>query len=157
MSVYTVEDAFVAALTGTPGDSLVKSYLGSGTSARLYDTQLPEGVQYPCAAFQRISTVPLYTHGAPDNNGVFQANNTNAGTTRFQVTVWADPTSVRPPNAARQIAEAIKNALKTFSAWDGSTRGSNRIENQRGGVEPQTQPPIPYQRFDVCIPYAEAQ
>lgn len=151
MSINTVEDQFAAAMLA---DALVATYLG-GPPARLYDTQVPQGAAYPHAVYERISTTPNYTHGAPDNSNVFQPNQANAGRTRFQVTVWGDPTAVRAANSARQVAEALKNAIRNFNAWDGTTRGPNQVLNQRGGVEPQTQPPIPFQRFDVIIPYAD--
>ena len=152
MSILTVEDQFFASMTA---DATVASYLGSGSSARLYDSQLPMNAVFPCAVYERISTVPQYTHGAPDNSNVFRANLGNAGKTRFQVTVFGDPTAVRPANSARQIAQAIIDAIKNFNAWDGTTRGPNQVLNQRGGVQPNTQPPIPFQRFDVFIPYAD--
>ncbi len=156
MSITTVEEQFATAMLS---DATVAGYFGGphdphgASPGRLYDTQLPQNVSYPCAAYQRISTRRIQTHGAPDNNGVFQGNNQNAGFTRFQITVWSDVSA----NQARQATQALVDALRSFNAWDGTTRGPNQILNQHGGVEPQTQPPIPFQRFDVLIPFADFQ
>ena len=144
MSLLTVEEQFA---THCLADATITGYL----TTRLYDTQIPQGAVFPCAVYERISTNRLYTHGAPDNSNVFRGNNGNAGRTRFQVTVYSDIS----PNQARQIAQAFIDALSTFNAWDGSTRGPNQIVNQRGGVSTNTHPPLPFQRFDVFIPYAD--
>lgn len=155
MSIVSVESQFTAAMQA---DAVVPTYFGGPNAPggakpwRLYDTQLPQNAMYPAATYQRVSTKRIQTHGAPDNSGVFHGNNQNAGFIRFQIRVWSD---ISPDNA-RQAMQAIFDALKNFNAWDGSTRGPNQILNQFGGVEPQTQPPLPFQHLDVLIPFADA-
>src|SRR5437016_13842522 len=105
MSIYSVEDQFYAAMLA---DATVAAYL-AGPPARLYDANIPQGAKYPCAVYDRISTIRINTHGAPDNANVWHGNTSTSGKTRFQVTVFGDPAAVRPANAARQIAQALIN------------------------------------------------
>jgi hypothetical protein len=147
-TIVSVEDQLHAAMIA---DTTLQGFLGSGATARFYDTQLPQNPVYPCAAYQRISTTRPYVHAA---GGSFS----NMGKCRVQITIWADPHAARAFDQVRQIAAAFIAALQSFNPYDGraTTGGMTSILNQRGGIEPLTTPPIPRQDLDVQIYFSDA-
>lgn len=136
---------------------LAQSGLTALIGQRLYLVQLPQDVltfsNWPAVVYQRVSTVPLYTHSFDTGQ---QAS---VGWARFQITSWSrGPSS---GNESDQIARAIHAALQTFNAWADPICPSvvisapNYLLNRRMHVEPQTDPPLFKQILDVKIWYRD--
>lgn len=136
----TLEENFRAALLA---DSAVAGYL----AGRLYLEQLPNGPTFPCAAYQRVSTVPQsYSHTPAAGQKLTQW-------ARIQLTIWAATGIV-----TSQIAQAVVNALNGFNLWEAlaspalSPNGfPNFLMNQRMMIEPQTNPPLYKTILDLKI------
>lgn len=145
-----LEQLIHAALIADVG---VQAALGRDAAGNvtLYLVQLPPGIvdgYYPAAAFQRISTVPLYTH----SQGVGTANG-SAGWTRFQFTVWAKGagSGLQTDTAIR----AILTALASFNGQPGVLGAANFLMSRRMQVEPQVDPPLFKAIADVRIWYQD--
>ena len=117
---------------------LAQSSITDVIGNRLYLVQLPQNPTYPCAAYQRIATVPLYTQE--------NALQGTAGYVRFQITgFFQGPTSGAD---SESFAQAVTAALETFNC--GFPAGSppvlgtppNYVLGRRMVVQPQTSPPI---------------
>lgn len=141
-----LEQQIYSALTG---DSGMQAVIGT----RLYLVQLPQNPTYPCAAFQRVDTVPIYSH-SPDSG-----EQAAVGWARYQFTCWASGPS--GGQLTEQFALALRNALQTFNAWALPTspevlaQAPNFIVSRRMGIEPQTQPPLFKAIIDVRICYQD--
>ena len=142
----TLEQIIQNALVADPGVSAV---IGS----RLYLLQLPQNPTYPAAVFQRVSTVPIYSH-SPD---VGQQG--SVGVARFSFTAWA--TGAHSGATMEACAAAILAALQTFNAWalptspQVITQAPNYVVGRRMGIEPQTDPPLFMSVIDVKIFYRD--
>jgi len=146
-----LEQFIYAALVADPG---VQAALGEDLNGHvaLYLAQLPPGLTdsyYPAATYQRISTVPIYTHSQDAGTA-----NGSAGWTRFQFTVWAKAaTSGAQTDAA---ARAILNVLASFNGQNaGLPNAPNFLMSRRMLVEPQVDPPLFKAELDVRIWYQD--
>lgn len=115
--------------------------------------QLPQNPTYPCAAIQRVSTVPLYSHSPSP-----QSNQADVGRARLQYTCWAQgPSSGATVDA---IEQAVLNVLRTFSAYAISespyTPAPSFLLNYRMQVEPNTQPPLFKGILDILCWYQDS-
>lgn len=141
----TLEAQFQAALAADP---TYTALVTGGT----FLVQLPQNPSYPCAAIQRISTVPLYAHFT--DPAIAQAG---VGRGRLQLTCWAQgPTSGATIDA---IEQAVLNVLRTFNAYtlveSPFTQAPSFLLNYRMLVEPQTQPPLFKGILDILCWYQD--
>ncbi len=119
---------------------------------RFYLLQLPQGVEYPAASYQRTATVPLYTQ---DND--LQGT---VGYARFQISGFFQGKSSGADSEA--FAQAVTKALQTFNCL---TPGSppvlgtppNYVIGRNMQPQPQTQPPIFMQVIQVKLWYDDSQ
>lgn len=122
-------------------DPTISGIFGSGSPLllRWYNTQLPPG-NVPkagtCLRAQRISTSPLY-----GMQGLFQTN-----WVRMQFDIL-DLSSI----TALTASDAIINWLGTVSFGNLPDQFANFLLNQRGGLQPQLQPPVYVQTLDFRI------
>jgi hypothetical protein len=140
LSVTTEQQLRAIALA----DSAVAGWLvyGSPAIGHFWEGQLPQNPSFPCAAYQRITTSRIYSHGGAADTGWI----------RFQISIWCQSKSSGAD--AVNIALAIVNALKSIDASGLATPGAatrNFVLNQRLDIEPNTQPPIFKQILDVRI------
>jgi hypothetical protein len=142
----TLEQIFQNAMVSNPG---VNAIIGN----RLYLVQLPQNPVYPAAVYQRISTVPIYSH-SPDTG-----QQGTVGWARFQVTAWA--TGATSGATMEAFAAAVLSALQTFNAWalptspQVITQSPNYIVGRRMSIEPQTDPPLFMAVIDIKICYRD--
>ncbi len=128
--------------TQAAANATLKSLLGATpftlNSFRWFDTQLPQGMigSGTCVRVLRISTVRDYN---------FQGIQ-NVSWVRMQIDVL-DPN----PETGRSVASAIIGFLGTASFGNIPTQFANFVLNQRGGMDPQLQPPVFVQTIDVRI------
>lgn len=130
-------------------DAGVSALIGN----RLYDRQIAQNPpQYPCAAYQRISTIPLYSQE-------HDSDQASVGWARYQITVWADG-----PNGgiiAANVAKAFSDALQGFNLWNQPASpvvvqsAPNYILNRRAGIEPNTKQPLFKEFIDIKCWYSE--
>lgn len=126
------------------GNAAVSALLGD----RLYLVQLPQGPEFPCAVYQRISTVPVTTMNQA-------ANWQGMGWCRFTFQVWC-----KGPSAGIQtdtISRAIQVALQSFNGYNqaATQQAPNFLLTRTMSVEPNTQPPLYTSRSDYKIFYTE--
>ncbi len=130
------------------GDAGVSALIGT----RLYDRQLPPTPTYPCAAYQRISTIPLYSQERGSEQG-------GVGWARFQISMWAS--GQNGGNDSDAIATAFANALQGFNLWSPPASpvvvntAPNYVLNRRAGIEPNTNPPVFKVFLDIKVWYQE--
>jgi hypothetical protein len=143
----TLEEQFRAALVNDA------SYAGLVTGGTFL-IQIAQNPHYPCAAIQRVSTVPYYL-----NSPVPQSQQATVGRARLQFTCWASGSSAGATVDA--IAKAVLNVLRTFNAYalpaspDTFTQAPSFLLNQRMLVEPQTQPPLFKAELDISVFYQD--
>lgn len=128
-------------------DAGVSALIGN----RLYDRQIAQNQpQYPCAAYQRISTIPLYSQEHDSAQGT-------TGWARYQITIWADTPS--GGIIAQNVAQAFADALQTFNLWNLPASpvilqsAPNYLLNQRAGIEPNTKQPLFKEFLDIKVWY----
>jgi hypothetical protein len=143
----TLEQQIYAALTSDAG---IQAVIGSN----LFLVQLPPNPTYPCAAFQRISTNPIYSHSPS------AGQQGTVGWCRFQFTCWA--TGATSGQSVEAFAAAILAALQTFNAWAvpmspevAIDQAPNFVIGRRMGIEPQLSPPVFKTIIDVKIWYRD--
>ena len=138
-----LEQQFIAALNADPTYSALVT---GGT----WLVQLPQNPSFPCAAIQRVSTVPLYVQAPPG-----YAPQAAIGRARLQFTCWilnAQSAGV----ISDQIAQAVLNVTRSFSAFGSPPTGSPTFMlNRRMGIDPQTQPPLFMQTLDLLFWYQD--
>jgi hypothetical protein len=140
----SVEQQIYNGLLAQPG---VTGIIGD----RLYLVQLPQNPVYPCAAYQRVATVPLYTQE--------NANQGTVGYVRFQFTGFFQGASSGQQSDA--FAQAVTAALETFNCAMGAQSPPvlgtppNYVIGRRMLVQPQTQPPIFMCVIDAKLWYNE--
>lgn len=117
----------------------------------LYRVQLPPGTTgsaFPACAFQRIATVPLYTHSQNGNP------NGSVGWARFQFTVWA--TGASSGNLCDTAIRAIIASLATFNGQGATYPGApNFVLNRSEHIEANVDPPLFKQICDVRVFYQD--
>jgi hypothetical protein len=142
----TLEQQVQNALVSDPA---VNAIIGT----RLYLLQLPQNPVYPAAVYQRVSTVPIYSHSPATGQ---QAS---VGWARFSITGWA--TGANSGAIMEAFAAAVLAALQTFNAWalptspQVITQSPNYIVGRRMSIEPQTDPPLFMAAIDVRICYRD--
>jgi hypothetical protein len=138
-----LEQQFIAALNADP------TYSGLVTGGTFL-VQLAQNPSYPCAAIQRVSTVPVYVQAAPG-----YAPQAAVGRARLQFTCWVQLT----PGAgitSDQIAQAVLGVTRSFSAFGSPQVGSPTfLLNRRMSIQPQTQPPLYMQIMDILFWYQD--
>lgn len=98
----TLEQQLHDAVVADPGLSAI---LGS----RFFLVQLPQNPTYPSAVYQRVSTVPIYTHST------LGAGQASVGWSRFQITAWFNGASGGA--AALDFFSKFMAFLQTFNAY----------------------------------------
>lgn len=136
----------------------LQSYFGGGSPAlfRWFDIQIPQGYvgQAMCARLQRISTVRLFAHAsfASAQSASGLGPPLNLSQIRFQLDI-VDADTER----CRQAAIAVINWLGTISLAETNQFDSPAttpaqfpcfVLNQRHGLYPDTQPPLPVVTID---------
>lgn len=139
----SVEEAIRAHLVA---DSGVAAIVGD----RVYLVQLPQNPTYPAIRYQRISTIPLYTHQLGGSQGT-------VGWCRFQFDGFC-----QGPSSGKQsdeLARAILTALGKFNAYQFGqsplVQAPNFLITRSMGIEPGTQPPVFKARLDVKVWYRD--
>lgn len=130
--------------TNIMNDSGVTAVLGD----RLYITRLPQNPVYPCAVYQRISTVRQPTMNQQGNTRWM-----SSGWARFQFTTFSND-GAGGAAAAIAAADAIRAALPKFnlSSEGGPMTGApNFVVGERAGDIPDTMPPVYTQMLDVKV------
>jgi hypothetical protein len=120
---------------------------------RLYLVQLPQNPVYPSAAYQRVTTVPLYTQE--------NALQGTVGYVRFQITGFFQ--GADSGQQSETFAQAVTEALETFNCATGPPASPpvlgtppNYVLGRRMLVQPQTQPPIFMCVLDAKLWYNDA-
>lgn len=136
----------------------LQSFFGGGSPAvfRWFDLQFPQGfvVSQTSARLQRISTLRQYAHASfpSAQSATGRAPLLNLSMVRFQLDIVATDTET-----ARQAAIAVINWLGTISLASDDAFGSPLttppqfpcfVLNQRAGLYPDTQPPLPVVTLD---------
>jgi hypothetical protein len=138
-----LEQQFRAALLADP------TYSGLVTGGT-WLVQIPQNPSYPCAAIQRVSTVPVYVQAAPG-----YAPQAAVGRARLQFSCWVQNT----PDAgiiSNEIAQAVLGVTRSFSAFGSPPTGSPTfVLNRRMWIDPQTQPPLFMQIMDILFWYQD--
>ena len=110
----TLEDALLSYLSGYAG-------LTTLISTRVYNTNKPQTVTYPCLVFQRVNTPRMHTH---DDSG---ATGTLASP-RFRMDAWADR-----EDTAKKITDQVRAALHGKTGSIGTS--PNNVTIRAGLVE----------------------
>jgi len=90
-------------------EKAIRKYLADNVSlvsGRVYSMKLPQGCVLPAVTFQRISTVPLYSH----------EGFSHYTECRFQVSCWA----VKHGDV-REIASEVRDILEGYKGMMGAT------------------------------------
>ena len=139
-------------------NATLQSFLTGGSPAifRWFDVQIPQGfaVQATVVRLQRISTVRSYVHASFPSAQSASGNAPllNLALIRFQLDIVDQDTE-----HSRQVAIAVINWLGTISLVDDDAFGSPVttppqfpcfVLNQRAGLYPDTQPPLPVVTID---------
>lgn len=139
-----LETQFIAALAADP------TYSGLVTGGT-WLVQLPQNPSFPCAAIQRVSTVPVYVQSAPGNR-----QQAAVGRARLQFTCWVKNTA-SAGLISDQIAQAVLAVTRSFSAFGSPPTGSPTfLLNRRMSIQPQTQPPLFEQILDILFWYSDS-
>lgn len=139
-------------------NATLQTFFGGGSPAvfRWFEPQIPQGfvVLNTVARLQRISTLRLYAHASLPSaqSSTGNAPLLNLSLIRFQLDIVDQDTE-----NARQAAIAVINWLGTISLVDDDAFGSPVttppqrpcfLLNQRAGLFPDTQPPLPVVTLD---------
>ena len=119
---------------------------------RLYLVQKANDCSYPCMAYQRISSTPLYAMGFGNAQGTF-------GSARFQFTIFGD--TATGAEAVLSVRDALVAALRTFNASAlpvspaQLTQAPNFVVMERMTNEPQPRQTIFMYVLDALIWYQD--
>jgi len=136
-------------------DATLQTFFGdeSNGTFRMFDTQLQPNylkVGNTCARVLRVSTVRQYAHRTATHQG-----QQNLALVRLQVDVL-DYDSERARAAAAAIVDWLSRVSFAENAQFASPPTSpkaypNQVLNERGGLEPRTQPPAWVQILDIRV------
>jgi len=135
-------------------DNALRTYtpLTDLVGSRIYLVQKANGCDFPCMAYQRITSVPLYAQGFGNSQGTF-------GSARFQFTAFgAGATGGEDVLAVR---DQLVNALRSFNASAIPTsppslqQAPNFVLMERMSNEPQPQQTIFMYVLDALIWYQD--
>lgn len=137
-----------------PQDATLQSYFGN-SPFRFFDRQEPQKLiqQGPCLLFEHVSDVLTYNH----NVGLIPMTQP-----RIQFSVMV---SFRYTNRATHVARAARDAVIAWLNTQVSFAENNNLAspattpphfpnfilNKRAGMEPQSDPPVYTEMFDVRI------
>jgi hypothetical protein len=128
--------------------------------ARFYGLQLPQGpdgLVFPAGVYQRVSTVPLYTHTR--GRSPLEGGQATVGRARMALKFWSDSASGYA--VCLQIYEAVMAAMENFNAIALPTspaiiaQAPNRLLSAIFDDESNTQPPLSRLRMDFEIWYQD--
>ena len=133
MPVLTIQQKL---FTGAQAFAPLANLLGSAPF-RWYDTQLRQGSAFPAVVVTQISNPKNYA---------FQSRVTTSWY-RMQFDLWAQPDSA----ATGQLAMALFAFLDQFNAIGiaGLSQYPNLVVGDRGGIEPNLEPPVYRRTIDV--------
>jgi hypothetical protein len=138
-----LEQNLIAALNADPTYAAL-------VTGRTWLIQLPQNPAFPGAAIQRVGDQPLYMHAPPG-----YAPQATVGQARLLYKCWVK-NDTSAGIIADQIRLAVKNVLRSFSAWGSPLTGSpSRIINDSFGIDPETQPPLFLLFMDLSFWYQE--